>query len=99
MFVPQVDPGNVQLMEQHVSCAAVEAPVVPADAAFFGDGLAATMRSLEKKGASDSPASVYFATLWKRILACACSMLESRPNGADALPSRYIVPAECSPVA
>ncbi len=49
----QVDPGNALLLEQHAACAAVEAPLLPADdAAFFGPGLAAAVSQLATAGAS-----------------------------------------------
>ena len=35
---PQVDPQNAVLLEQHVTCAAAELPLVPAiDVQFFGE--------------------------------------------------------------
>jgi hypothetical protein len=41
----------VQLLEQHVACAAVEAAVVPCqDAAFFGQGIHPTCARLLEKG-------------------------------------------------
>jgi ATP-dependent helicase YprA (DUF1998 family) len=47
----QVDPGNVQLLDQHLTCAAVEAPLLPADEAYFGPGLCAATGRLLKKSA------------------------------------------------
>ena len=47
----QVDPGNVQLLDQHLTCAAVEAPLLPADEAYFGPGLRAATARLLKKSA------------------------------------------------
>lgn len=49
----QVDPGNAQLMRQHVSCAALEAPVLPSDSAYFGPGLVSTTRWLVDNGVSN----------------------------------------------
>ena len=45
----QVDPGNAQLLDQHLTCAAVEAPLLPADETYFGPGLRAASGRLLKK--------------------------------------------------
>jgi len=47
----QVDPGNAQLLDQHLTCAAVEAPLLPADDAYFGPGLGAAISRLLGKSA------------------------------------------------
>ncbi len=47
----QVDPGNAQLLDQHLTCAAVEAPLLPADDVYFGSGLGAAISRLLGKSA------------------------------------------------
>ena len=47
----QVDPGNAQLLDQHLTCAATEAPLLPADDTYFGPGLGAAVTRLMKKSA------------------------------------------------
>ena len=51
----QVDPGNAQLLDQHLTCAAVEAPLLPADDAYFGAGLGAAISRLLGKSTPSMP--------------------------------------------
>ena len=49
-------PGNAQLLDQHLTCAAVEAPLLPADDAYFGPGLGAAISRLLGKECASMPA-------------------------------------------
>lgn len=52
----QVDPGNAQLMMQHVACAGLELPVLlEADQAYFGPDLPHVAHHLKSLGEWHSP--------------------------------------------
>ena len=51
LLLPQIDPSNLTLLEQHLSCAAAESPLIPEeDEHYFGPKLAEAADFLVREG-------------------------------------------------